>query len=184
MRNFALHRKLIIGGLVLLFLADVSLAYFTVRLSGSREGRQQALTAQARQLALVKADVKRATEIREKTPDVLKALDQFEGSLLPASKGYSIVTQELDEFAKDARVLKDDVTFHEKDVTGRDLTELEMQVSINGDYNGIIKFLNKLQRSKSVYIIDGLQVAPQNTGQGPVGALKVSLHLRTYFRKT
>jgi type IV pilus assembly protein PilO len=184
MFNFSLQKKVILGGLALLLVADLAFAYLTVRLSGSREDRQQSLAAQARQIALIKADVKRATEIREKTPEVLRKLDQFEGSLLPAAKGYSVVTQEIDEYAKDAHLLKNDVRYHEKDVTGRsNLTELGMEISVEGDYNGIVKFLNKIQRSKSVYIVDALGVESQSSAQAPVGTLKVNLHLRTYFRK-
>ena len=183
MRDFVLQRKLIIGGLALLLLADVAFAYFAVRLSGSREERQQALATQARQVALVRADVKRASEIRQKTPEILKDLDGFESSLLPITKGYSVVTQETDQFAKDSHVTLEDVKFHEKEVTGqRNLTELAIEVAISGDYNGVVQFLNHIQRSKSVYIVDGLEVETQN-GQGPVGALKINLHLRTYFRK-
>ena len=186
MRNFALQRKLIIGGLALLLLADVAFAYFALRLSGSREERQQALASQARQVALVRADVKRASEIRQKTPEILKDLDGFESSLLPITKGYSVVTQETDQYAKESHVVLEDVKFHEKhekEVTGQgNLTELTVEVSITGDYNGVVQFLNHLQRSKSVYIVDGLELETQN-GQGPVGALKINLHLRTYFRK-
>jgi len=183
MRNFPLQKKLIVGGLVVLFAGDVALAYFTVRLSGSREERQQALAGQTRQLALVKADVARATEIRKSRPEVLKRLDEFETSLLPTTKGYSVVAKELDQFARETRVLKDDVKYHEKEVSGRNLTEIDMEVAINGEYTGIVQFLNKLQRSKTVYIIDALEVESQSAGQGPAGALKVNLHLRTYFRK-
>jgi Tfp pilus assembly protein PilO len=183
MRDFALQRKLIIGGLALLLLADGAFAYFIVRLSGSRDQRQQALTMQARQVALVRADVKRATDIRQKTPEILKNLDDFENSLLPINKGYSVVTQETDQYAKESHVILDDVKFHEKEVAGQhNLTELTIEVAISGDYNGVVQFLNCLQRSKSVYIVDGLEVGTQN-GQGPVGALRINLHLRTYFRK-
>jgi len=183
MRNFPLQRNLILGGLALLFAADVTLAYLTVRMSGSREERQQALARETLRLRMVTADVNRAAEIRKGIPDVLKRLDEFENSLLPTSKGYSVVTKELDEFAKETHVLLDGVKFHEQAVTGRDLTELGMDVVVNGEYNGIVQFLNKLQRSKNVYIVDGLAVETANTGQGPAGALKVTLHLRTYFRK-
>lgn len=182
MQDFALQKKLILGGLALLLAADVAFAYFTMRLSGSREVRQQTLAAETRQLALVKADVARATDIQKRTPEVLKELDEFEGSLLPASKGYSVVTQELNEFAKETHVLMEDVKFKQSEVSGRDLTTLELSVSIMGDYAGIVQFLNRLQRSKSVYITDGLEVAPSG-GQGSAGQLKVNLHLRTYFRK-
>ena len=183
MRNFALQRKLIIAGLALLLLADVAFAYFALRLSGSREERQQALASQARQVALVRADVKRASEIRQKTPEILKDLDGFESSLLPITKGYSVVTQETDQYAKESHVILDDVKFHEKEVVGQsNLTELTVEVAVSGDYNGVVQYLNHLQRAKSVYIVDGLEVETQN-GQGPVGALRINLHLRTYFRK-
>jgi Tfp pilus assembly protein PilO len=77
----------------------------------------------------------------------------------------------------------DNVKFHEKEVTGRNLTELTLESSVTGDYNGIVRFLNDLQRSKHVYIVDGLDVDSQTSGQGPVGALRINLHMRTYFRK-
>jgi len=183
MRNFPLQRNLILAGLGLLFAVVATLAYLTVRMSGSREQRQEALATESLRLRLVTADVNRASEIRKNIPDVLKRLDEFENSLLPASKGYSVVTKELDDFAKETHIEKDGVKFHEQAVTGHNLTELGLEVVVNGEYNGIVQFLNKLQRSRSVYIVDGLAVESANTPQGPVGALKVTLHMRTYFRK-
>lgn len=183
MQDFQIKKRLILGGLAVLLLADVALGYLSYRMSGSREERQQVLATRARELALVKADIKRATEIRQKIPQDLKALDGFENSFLPATKGYSVVTQELDEFAKDTRVLLEDVKFQEKDASEKNLKELQVEASVNGDYTGIVQFLNHLQRSKVVYIIEGLDVESQNSGQSPAGTLKVNLHVRTYFRK-
>ena len=184
MQKFPLRRNVILTVLALLFAADVTLAYLTVHMSSSREDRQRALAAGTFQLARVKDDVDRATKIQKEMPDDLKLLDNFENSLLPSAKGYSVVTRELDQFGKETHVALDDVKFHEKEVTGRNnLTELGMEVVVNGEYSSIVQFLNKLQRTKSVYIVDGLAVETSNSGQGPVGALKVTLHLRTYFRK-
>jgi Tfp pilus assembly protein PilO len=181
MRNFPLQRTLILAGLGILFAADATLAYMTMRLSGSREERQQALAKETLRLATVKADVARATAIQKGRPEVLKHLDEFENSLLPTSRGYSVVTKELDQYQKETHVAVSDVHFHEKEVQGRNLTELGMEVAVDGDYASIVQFLNKLQRSSSVYIIDTLQVESSNQGAG--GGLKVNLHLRTYFRK-
>ena len=183
MRNFPLQKKLILSGLAILLLGDVAFAYFSLRLSSPQENRQERLAAETRQRDLVKADIKRATEIKQKTPQVLKQLDEFESSLLPLTKGYSIVAHEMDEHARDSHVIMEDVKFHEKEVTGRNLTELTLDIAINGDYNGIVHFLNHLQRSKTAYIIDGLEVDSLNTGQAAAGTLKVNLHMRTYFRK-
>lgn len=183
MRDFQVKKQLIIGGLTLLLFADAVFFYFNTKLSNPQQNRQQVLAMQTRHLALVKADVKRASEIRERIPQVLKAFDQFEATLLPASKGYSVISQEMDEYAHDTHLIVEDVKYHEKEVTGRNLSELTLDASVSGDYNGIVSFLNHLQRSKNIYIVDSLAVDTATSGQAPAGALRINLHLRTFFRK-
>lgn len=183
MNHFPIKKQLIIAGLAVLLLADVALIYFNSQLSAPQQSRQQMLATQSTQLAFMKADIKRASDIREKIPDVLKKFDQFEATLLPSSKGYSAILQELDEYAHDTHLSVGGVTYHEKEVPGRNLTELTLDSFVSGDYSSIVKFLNHLQRSKNVYIVDSLAVDMDSSAQGPVGALRVSLHMRTYFRK-
>jgi hypothetical protein len=184
MQDSRLQKRLIMAGLAVLLLADLALAFFTARMSDARQNPDSSVAAQSRQVALVRADVKRASEIEKKIPSYLKRLDEFEGSLSPASNGYSSISQELSDVARKNRLLIDDQKFHQKDVPGRDLTELEIETSVTGDYAGIVRFLNALQRSKNVYIVNSLQVETQSLqGQNLTGALKVNLHMRTYFRK-
>jgi Tfp pilus assembly protein PilO len=183
MGDFRKQKQLIIAGLAVFLLADVALLYFNSRLSSPANDRQQMLASQTRQLALVKADVERATKIRATIPDILKKFDQFEATLLPASKGYSAILQELDDFAHETHLVVEDETYHEKEVAGRNLTELYLDASVSGDYNGIVNFLNRLQRSKNVYIVDSLAVDTAESNRGPNGALRISLHMRTFFRK-
>jgi Tfp pilus assembly protein PilO len=183
-RDFQPKKMLIIVGLAILLLADVALFYFNSKLSSPQQNRQQTIAAQTRQLALVRADIQRASEIREKIPQVLKEFDEFEGTLLPASTGYSVISQELDDYAKESHLLVENARFREREVVGRNnLTELTVDSTVNGDYNGIVNFLNKLQRSKNVYIVDSLAVDMGTAGTGPVGALRIDVHIRTYFRK-
>jgi len=51
-----------------------------------------------------------------------------------------------------------------------------------------VRFLNRLQRSKNSYVVDSLGLdSASGTGRenaAPPGTVKVSLHLRSYFRKT
>ena len=184
MADFQTKKQIIIAGLAVVLLADGALMYLNSKLSSPENNRQQTLVTENRQLALVKADVERATKIRGTIPEILKKFDQFEDTLLPASKGYSVVSQEMDEYAHDTRLIVENVQIHPKDVAGRNLTELTMEATVTGDYDGIVKFLNHLQRSKNVYIVDSLAVNTAESARGgPVGELKVSLHLRTYFRK-
>ena len=183
MRDFVMQKRLILAGLAVLLLADGALAYFSMKMAVPRETREKALAAENRQVALVKADVDRAKKIQQDLPGVLRQFDDFESTLLQGKKAYSVLSEEMDEYAKDAHVIVDDIKFHEKEVTGRGLTEVTIESSVNGDYNGIVVFLNHLQRSKNVYIVDELAVDSQNLSQGPPGSLKVNLHLRTYLRK-
>ncbi len=180
-----LQKRLIIAGLAVLLLADVALAVYGVRMFDARQNPQSYLITQSRQVALVKADVKRATDIQKKIPSYLKGLDEFEGSLLPAPNGYSSISEELSALAKKNNVVIADKKFRQKEISGRNLLELEIETSVGGDYGGIVRFLNALQRSKSVYIVDTLQVETEGQvfGQTVTGALRVNLHLRTYFRK-
>jgi Tfp pilus assembly protein PilO len=184
MTDFKTKKGLIVGALALVLLADAGLVYFNAKLSSPANNRARALTAESQQLALVKADVERASKIRQTIPDILKNFDEFESTLLPASKGYSVITQELDDYVRDSHLVAEAQQFHSKEVSGRNLTELRIEASVTGDYSGIVNFLNHLQRSKNVYIVDSLAV---DTGteatRGSATALRVTLHLRTYFRK-
>jgi hypothetical protein len=114
----------------------------------------------------------------------LKEFDQFETALPSASRGYSTIDQELTSFAKETHLQVDEKRFKEKELAGRGLDEVEIDLTVAGDYGGVVNFLNHLQRSKNTYIIDGLQLDSSNPGQVAPGTLRISLNLLTYFRKT
>ena len=187
MGNFALQKRLIIGALAVLLLVDGAFAYYSMKLSQTRRNPQEVLAAEKTQVELLRADVKRAKEIQKKIPDYVKAFDRYEGDLPLASKGNSVISEELTSVAKTTHVQLEDQRFHQKDVPGRDLQEIELDATVGGDYANIVRFLNALQRSKNTYIVDSLGLESETSTQGnaassPTG-LKVNLHLRTFFRK-
>jgi hypothetical protein len=187
MKNFPLQKQLIIAGLTILLLVDGAFAYYSVKLSASRRNPQEVLAAEKMQVELLRADVKRASEIQKKIPEYVKAFDRYEGDLPLASNGYSVISEELSSVAKTTHVLLEDQRFRQKDVPGRDLEEIEIDGTVSGDYANIVRFLNALQRSKNTYIVDSLGLESENTNQPTTAAaptgLKVSLHVRTFFRK-
>ena len=183
MRNFYVKKRVILASLGVLLVADAALAYFNLKMNTARETPQQVLAAETRQLKLVKADVERAAAIQKNIPEVLKKFDAFEADLPPANKGYSAISEELNGFARDTHLLIGDLRFREKELTEHKLDEVEIEATVAGDYNGIVRFVNHLQRSKNLYIVDSLQLESDTSGQGPANLLKISLHLRTYFRK-
>ena len=183
MRDFELKRALIIVGLAILLAADATFAYLNHHMSLSKENPQQVLAARNLQLGIMKADIDHASKIRENIPKVVKAFEEIESGLPQASRGYSIISQELDGYAHESHIIMDDIHFREKEVSGRNVSEVIVEATITGDYNGIVHFLNHMQRSKNIYIVDGLDVDSQNMSQAAPGSLRVGLHLRTYFRK-
>lgn len=187
MSDFKVQKNLILVGLALVFLLDGALAYHNATAAAREENPDQALKLQALQLGLLKADVERAAKIKSHMPEVQKYFDQFETTLPPVGKGYSVISQEFDDVSKDAHVQLQDLKFRQQDVKGRNVDEVEIQATLSGDYTGIVKFLNRLQRSKNAYIVDSLgldsETGPGPSGPVPPGSVRVSLHLRSYFRK-
>ncbi len=187
MTDYALQKKVIIGVLLALFAADGALWYYGSRLAEDLQSPQTILSAEVRHINLMKEDIKRASAIKEKIPKYVAWFDDVEKGLPPEKEGYTTLLAEMGGYAKETKVLIEDTHYHPKELAGRDLVEVEIESTISGDYNGIVKFLNALQRSKNVYIVDtlGVDLANQNgPSQGPANALKVGLHLRTYFRKS
>jgi Tfp pilus assembly protein PilO len=183
MPYFYLKKRIIVTALGVLLVADVALAYFNLKMNTARETPQQTLAAETQHLKLLKADVERAAAIQKNIPEVLKKFDAFDADLPPSSKGYSAISQELNGYARDTHLLIGDLRFGEKELTERKLDEVVIEATVTGDYNGVVRFVNQLQRSKNVYIVDALQLESDTSGQGPANLLKISLHLRTYFRK-
>ena len=187
MSDFKVKKRVILTGLGLLLVVDGGLAYYNSRLAVKEANPEVRLKAAARQVALVKADVERAGKIKSRLPEVQKYFDQFETTLPPAGKGYSVVSQEVGEIARDTHVQVQDLKFREKEISGRSVNEIEIEALLDGDYAGIVRFLNRLQRSKNTYVVDSLgldSVTSASPGQAPPGTVKVSLHVRSYFRKT
>src|SRR3974390_3013001 len=104
MRDFKIKKRLILVGLALLLVVDGGLALHNARLAEKDQNPEAKLKAEARQVALVKADVERANKIKARVPEVQKYFDQFESTLPPAGKGYSVVSQEVGEIAHDTHV--------------------------------------------------------------------------------
>jgi hypothetical protein len=181
-RDFTSQRRVIIGGLALLVLADCGLAAFSWRQASAPRTPQQELDRQTIQLKLLQGDIGRARAIQQSMPATQMDCDKFERSLFSASTGYSTVTEELGGIARKAGLQISGVNFHRKEIPNHGLGEVELEATIGGDYAGVVRFLNGLQRSENVYIVDSLALVSENQSQGASGAIRVTLHIRTFFR--
>lgn len=178
--EFSLQKKLIIAGLAVVIAADAILAVYAIE-SATSFSRND-LAAEKTQIKLLKADIQRALAIQQSIPQTKADCERFEKTLYPGSAGYSAVTDELTGVAKQAGLQTVSLAFHSKELPGRNMVELGLDATVNGDYKGVVRFLNGLQRSKSLYIIDTLTLASEPGGQAVAGPLRVVLSLRAYFK--
>jgi hypothetical protein len=167
-RDFTLQRRVIIGGLALLVLADCGLGAFSWRQASAPRTPQQELDRQTLQLRLLQGEIDRAKAIQQSMPVTQIDCDKFERS--------------LGGIAGKARLQISGVNFHHKEIPNRGLSEVELEATISGDYEGVVRFLNGLQRSENVYTVDSLALTSDNQSQGASAAIRVTVHLRTFFR--
>jgi Tfp pilus assembly protein PilO len=181
--DFTLERRAILLGLVLLVAADVALAVYGWNLSSARPP-QEDLAIITRNRDLLRADIARAQDIRQKIPAIQKDCDQFEQSLYPANTGYSSVSGELGSIASKAGLQLESRSFLQTEVKGRDLEQVDIEAVVTGSYSGVVRFLNGLQRSNNVYAVEALQGKSDQGQQASRGEVRVSMHIKTYFRTT
>jgi Tfp pilus assembly protein PilO len=179
--DFKLKKRAIVLLLVLLIVADGALGFYSWNLASAQSAKQE-LALMTVNRDLLKKDIQRALEIRSHIPAIQKDCDAFEHSLFPESTGYSMVSAELGGLAAKAGLRLNSHAFKPQPVKGRALTELGIDTQLIGDYRGVVRFLNELQRSKNFYAVEGLSARSASQTQGVRRALQVTLHIKTYFR--
>jgi Tfp pilus assembly protein PilO len=181
-RDFALRKRLIIAGLAALVVVDFGLAAYSWRLSAAPRTPRQLLVREKAQLNLLHADVHRAEAIRDKMPSIQLDCEKFEHSLRTANSGYSDITAEVYGVAGKAALRIDDLTFKQKPIPNRNLDVVDMEATVTGEYSSVVRFINGLQRSENIYEIDGLSLTEDSQNHAANGPVRVTVHMKTYFR--
>jgi len=182
-RDFTLQKRAILIVLGLLMAADLGLALYSWELASSPHTPQEEFDSQNLKLKVLRGDIKSAQDIKDNMPATRRDCDKFEQSLPPESTGSSSIDSELGEIAKKASLQIVSLTLKQKEIPERGMTEVSLDATVNGDYGSVVRFVNGLQRSPTFYIVDGLELASDTQNRAPTGAIRVGLHLRTYFRE-
>jgi Tfp pilus assembly protein PilO len=177
-RNLKVRKSWIRWALTLVLALDAVLLMVNWRTAAAPHAPQNELVRLQTQHKLLDADVRRAQKIRELLPAVQKQSDEFfRQQLRETSSGYSSIEADLGAIARDAGLHTGAITFRQKEVANRSVTEIEVVAVVEGDYPSLVKFINGLERSQNFYVLDSLSLA-SSTG----GSLRLNLQLRTYFR--
>lgn len=181
-RDFTTRRRVILGFVIIVLLADAGLAAYSYELATAPRKSLKESEREGLQLKMLQADISRAQKIKNDMPNIQKDCEKFEKSLLAASSGSSSLSSELGSVARKSGVRLNDLTFKPTAIPERGLTEVAIDSTITGDYKSVIQFLNGLQRSANNYVVESLTLATDNSNQGPANVIKVGLHLKTYLR--
>jgi Type II secretion system (T2SS), protein M subtype b len=181
--DFRLRRNVILGVVGALLVADAAMGVYSMEMASTKLSPQQELAEQTTQVKLLKADVERAAAIQQDLPKIKADCERFEGSLPPAGGGYSVISSELAQLAREAGLQISTLGFHGKELVGKGMTEVTVDATVAGDYKSVVHFLNGLQRSANYYVVESLTLGTDTVAAGaPHGSVKVVLHLKSYFK--
>lgn len=170
--------RLVIGVLVALNLVA---AYFVFRPpGGSPEELREQVRDLTNQLRQKKAVLERTRAFVSKIQYGRDQGDQFLSQyFLPSGKAYSIVLAELIDLAKGAQMTPKESTYSMEPIDGSDtLSTMTISQNLEGTYPQLIHFINELDKSPRLLIVESLQATPQTSGP-----LNVVLKLQTYVRE-
>ena len=127
-----------------------------------------------------RADNTRLERFKAELPADEKQWDEFFTTHFhPAGAGYSAVSEDLGDLSRAAGLRADAISFHQHSPDARGLMQVDITTAVEGDYEGLIQFLNKLEHSENFYVLDSLALASSSQGK-----LRLNVQLRTYFRTT
>ncbi len=101
-------------------------------------------------------------------------IDSFYSKRIPPS--YSAILEHLGEIAAKGPVRLSRVQYTQATGSG-DLTEIRMDAGLSGDYGGIMRFINGLERSQNFFVIRAMALTGQQSG-----TVNLRLQVSTWLR--
>jgi Tfp pilus assembly protein PilO len=127
-----------------------------------------------------RADNTRLDRFQAELPADEKQWDEFfKTHFHPAGAGYSAISEDLGGLSRSAGLRSDTISFHQHPADARGLMQVDISTAVEGDYESLVQFLDKLEHSDNFYVLDSLALASSSLGK-----LRLNVQLRTYFRTT
>jgi Tfp pilus assembly protein PilO len=164
-RGTALYFEVAVG--VLLLLNALAIYFYFAPPGGSRADLAAESTALQRSISVAQKANQRLTVVSGKVQLASQQTSAFEDWLfLPRRNAYERVVSEIQRLTKVSGITERDGTYAEEPIEGsRDLTLVSFSVNLDGTYPDLMHFLNELDHSPALLILDSLNAAPlQSTG--------------------
>src|SRR5215472_9283050 len=149
------RNNIVRGILIVILAADVALLGIEWKLNGSPHvsaselGRLEALEKQYR------ADNARLEQFKTELPADEKQWDEFFTTHFhPAGAGYSAISEDLGDLSRKSGLQSDSIGFHQHTPDARGLMQVDITTAVEGNYDSLIQFLDKLEHSDNFYVLD------------------------------
>lgn len=181
MKPIIVQRNNIIRALLaVIVLADLVLGFVYWKIANSPHVQVTDLNRLTMVAKQYRADNARLERFRSELPADEKQWDEFFTTHFhPAGAGYSAISEDLGQLSSSAGLRADAISFHQHPPDARGLMQVDISTAVEGDYDSLVQFLNKLEHSDNFYVLDSLALASSS-----VGKLRLNVQLRTYFRTT
>jgi hypothetical protein len=166
------RRKLTITVGTMAGVSLVSLGVLFSPLVGSTATRQQELSQLSLELQGKTRQMEPLRGLDKKIPLATEQINQFYKDRF--STHDSDVAEVIENLAKETGVKLESVRYKTGDPEPVGLRPMEIETSIKGDYQPLVKFVNGLERSKIFFIVNSIGIAQQN------GPLQLQMKLETY----
>jgi len=166
------RRKLKITIGILAGVSAMSAGLLVSPLIGSPAARQQELNQLRAQLTTKNRQVEPLRGLDKKIPLATQQIDEFYKDRFATYD--SEIAEAVGNLAKETGVKIQSAKYKSDDPQPVGLRRVEIETSIQGDYQPLAKFLNGLERSKVFFIINSIALAQQN------GPIQLQMKLETY----
>lgn len=148
---------------------------------GSPEDLQSQMSSLQSQITRAQGDLARSKLIATKVDrGRLEGDDFMRGYFLDGRNAYSTIVGELVSAAHRASIKAKDHSYYTEPIEGsEDLSMMSIVGNYEGTYADLLHFVNEIDRSKKLIIIETLSAQPQ---QGSAGVLNISIKFDSFVR--
>lgn len=169
------------AGALLALLNGVALFFYLAPPGGSRKELQQESLTVRNQILLTRARTTRLSNVAAKvTVGNSESRDFMTMYFLPKRLAYSVIIAEIQRMAKAAGFQERDAIYTEEPIEGTaDLDLLNCTANYQGTYDGLMHFLNEVDHSPMLLMLENLQAAPQQHA----GQINTSIRFQAVIRE-
>jgi Tfp pilus assembly protein PilO len=184
MRNVPQAQRRLLVIIVCLAVVDVAaIAFLLSPAIHSNRRMQEELQILQGALAQKRVQAIPALDMDKKLVEAKTQISDFYAQDFP--NRYSAISETLAKAAGESQVQLTNITYapvkpsgnEAKTLADRKLTEINLTLDVTGNYEAEIRFINHLERSKLLLVLESVNLAE---AQG--GSIRLSLRMQTYLR--